>query len=171
MGRCVLLWVPVGRPGYKMPETATYQQAFYRGTFEHGVDDKRRVQLPAKWRPPADDWELTLIPWPYGGQQDVFLMVLPPKEYAALAAKIEAMGSGDPRAEALRNLLGAEAEGVTQDKAGRICIPDKLATRAGIDKKALLVGAVHRFQIWAPERYEASKAARNAILNEAFQLI
>jgi len=42
---------------------------------------------------------------------------------------------------------------VTLDKGGRICLPEAMAKAAVIDKEAMLVGLVDRFEIWNPERY------------------
>src|ERR1700689_5087715 len=98
----------------------------YHSQFRHGVDEKRRVQIPAKWRPSQPDVELTLILWPNGAQADACLLVLPPAEMRALADKIRLMPSADPKTSALRRLLGSKSANVTLDKAGRICIPDAM---------------------------------------------
>jgi DNA-binding transcriptional regulator/RsmH inhibitor MraZ len=45
-------------------------------------------------------------------------------------------------------------------------------TRAvGIEREALLVGVVNRFEIWNPERYEAMIPVDEALASEAFKLI
>jgi MraZ protein len=147
------------------------QTIHYTSLFRHGVDEKRRVQIPAKWRPAEPDVEFTLILWPNGGQPDANLLVLPPSEMRALAEKIRAMSSADPKASALRRLIGSKSATVTLDKAGRICIPDSMAKAVGIENEAVLVGLVDRFEIWSPERYETVSAVDAALLPEAFKLI
>lgn len=147
------------------------QTIFYTSLFRHGVDEKRRVQIPAKWRPAEPDVEFTLILWPNGGQPDANLLVLPPSEMRALAEKIRTMSSADPKASALRRLIGSKSATVTLDKAGRICIPDSMAKAVGIENEAVLVGLVDRFEIWSPERYETVSAVDAALLPEAFKLI
>lgn len=144
----------------------------YHSLFRHGVDDKRRVQIPAKWRPSQPDVELTLILWP-SGQAGACLLVLPPAEMKALADKIRGMSSADPKTSALRRLLGSNSASVTLDKAGRICIPESMAKPAGIEinEEAVLVGLVDRFEIWNPKRYETVSAVDEALLPEAFKLI
>jgi MraZ protein len=145
----------------------------YHSLFRHGVDEKRRVQIPAKWRPSQPDVELTLILWPNGAQPDACLLVLPPSEMNALAEKIRAMPFADPKASALRRLLGSKSASVTLDKAGRICVPEGMAKAAGIEinGEAMMVGLVDRFEIWNPERYETVSAVDAALLPEAFKLI
>src|SRR5579872_2401282 len=145
----------------------------YHSLFRHGVDEKRRVQIPAKWRPSQPDVELTLILWPNGSQPDACLLVLPPVEMHALAEKIRAMSFADPKAAALRRLLGSKSASVSLDKAGRICVPEAMAKAAGIEinGEAMMVGLVDRFEIWNPERYETVSAVDAALLPEAFKLI
>ncbi|HWF18255.1 MAG TPA: hypothetical protein VG754_03265 [Verrucomicrobiae bacterium] len=153
-----------------MPSTDN-ETIHYTSLFRHGVDEKRRVQIPAKWRPSEPDVEFTLILWPNGGQPDANLLVLPPTEMKALAEKIRTMSSADPKASALRRLIGSKSASVALDKAGRICIPDTMAKAVGIENDAVLVGLVDRFEIWNPERYETVSAVDAALLPEAFKLI
>src|SRR5207253_2727663 len=97
------------------------------------------------------------------------LLALPPAKMAALMQKVDAMSFADHNAQTLRRLLGANSADVSLDKAGRICIPEDLAKSAGleIDKEALLVGMMDRFQIWNPERFDRVKAVDTASLSEA----
>jgi MraZ protein len=154
-----------------MPEASSNETIHYNSLFRHGVDDKRRLQIPAKWRPSQPDVELTLILWPNGNLPDANLLVLPPREMNALADKIRQMPFADPKASALRRLLGSKSATVTLDKAGRICIPEAMAKAVKIDSEAVLVGLVDRFEIWSPERYSAVNAVDEALLSEAFKLI
>ena len=143
----------------------------YLSSFRHGVDEKRRIQIPSKWRPSQPDVEFTLILWPNGGQSDANLLVLPPVEMNALVEKLRAMSFADPKASALRRILGRNSASVTLDKAGRICLPENMAKAVGIESEAVLVGLVDRFEIWNPERYETVNAVDSALSTEAFKLI
>ncbi len=46
-----------------------------------------------------------------------------------------------------------------------------MAKPAVIDKEAMLVGLVDRFEIWNPERYLTASAVDDQMLPEAFKLI
>ncbi len=46
-----------------------------------------------------------------------------------------------------------------------------MAKAAAIDKEAMLVGLVDRFEIWDPQRYLAASAVDDELLPEAFKLI
>ena len=154
-----------------MSDNGQPEDPLFNSWYRHGVDEKRRVQIPAKWRSPAAETEYTLILWPNGGRPDVCLLVLPPSVARALVDKLKAMPFGDPKAEALRRFLGEKSDSVTCDKAGRITIPEGMARAAGIEKEAILNGMFDRFQIWNPDRYEATRAVVDALAPEAFKLI
>ncbi len=154
-----------------MSSTEPDEQIFYNSIYRHGVDDKRRVQIPAKWRPKVPDIKLTLILWRNGAQQEPCLLALPPHLAQAMTAKLMGMPFGDPKAESLRRLLGVNSDRVTMDSAGRICLPEVLADAAGITKEAVMVGMFDRFQIWAPERYAATAVVDQALSGEAYNLI
>ena len=153
-----------------MPSEEHSEPVYYTSSYRHGVDEKRRVQIPAKWRPARPE-VLTLVLWPKGTMPEACLLVLPPQEWVALVQKLKAMPYADPNAEALRRLLGKKSDRVTLDKGGRICLPEALAKAAAIDKEAMLVGLVDRFEIWNPERYLAASAVDDALGSEAFKLI
>jgi MraZ protein len=152
-----------------MSDAKTVSQ-IYNSCFRHGIDEKRRVQIPAKWRPEQEGTELTMIPWP---NQDlgVCLRVLPPVQMAQLMADIEAMPKGDEKKIYLKRFIGSESAQVTLDKAGRICIPDEMARKANIKDEAVLSGMLDRFEIWNPVRFEKSKAAHATVADEAFKLM
>jgi MraZ protein len=143
---------------------------YYSSCYRHGVDEKRRVQIPAKWRSPKSE-VLTLILWPKGTMPEACLLVLPPAEWHDLVQKLKEMPFADPKAQALRHLLGRKSDRVTLDKGGRICLPEVMSQSAGIEGEAMLVGLVDRFEIWNPERYAAASAVDDQLLPEAFKLI
>jgi MraZ protein len=153
-----------------MSASVSNETIFYNSLYRHGVDEKRRLQIPAKWRPEAEI-ELTLIIWPKGTQQQACLLVLPPDEWISLVQKLKAMPFSDPKAEALRRLLGTKSDRVPLDKAGRICLPDPMAKAAAIEKEAVLVGLVDRFEIWNPARYDSASMVDEELAPEAFKLI
>jgi MraZ protein len=146
------------------------QPSYYNSCYRHGVDEKRRVQIPAKWRPEEEGTELTLIFWPKH-QAGACLRVLPPVEMAKMKADIDAMPNNDPSKVVLKRFIGSESMQVTLDKAGRICLPDEMARSAGIKDEVVLVGLLDRFEIWNPGRYENVKAADAVLASEAFKLM
>ncbi len=142
---------------------------FYSSTFTHGVDEKRRVQIPAKWRP-AKPVDFTLILWPKS-LHGMCLRVLPQREMVRLLKEIEDMPSSDPNKLTLKRFIGGESVQVSLDKGGRICLPEDMAKAADIKDQATLVGLLNQFEIWNPERYLKVKASDAVMAQEAFKLM
>jgi MraZ protein len=144
----------------------TYYNALYR----HGVDEKRRVQIPSKWRPVEEGVEFTLILWPKS-QEGLCLRVMPPQQMAALMEELDAMPNSNPNKTVLKRFIGSKSVQVTLDKAGRIVIPEEMAQSAGIADEAVLVGLLDRFEIWSPAVWEKVQNSDAVMAAEAFKLM
>lgn len=153
-----------------MEPNETIEPTYYNSLYKHGVDEKRRVQIPAKWRPAKPGTELTLVLWPKA-KEGPCLRVLPPQQMAKLMRDVDAMPNSDSNKVVLKRFIGSESVQVALDKAGRICLPEKMAREAGIGEEAMLVGLLDRFEIWSPERYERVKASDAIMAQEAFKLM
>jgi len=153
-----------------MKSSENKEPTCYNSHFRHGVDEKRRVQIPAKWRPQKADLELTLILWPREGVGPC-VRVLPPTQMGKLMQSIDGMPNSDPKKVVLKRIIGSGSAQATVDKAGRICLPDEMARDAGLKDEAMLVGLLDRFEIWNPERYEKVQAADAALAPDAFRLM
>ena len=102
-------------PVNKMPQAETIEQIVYTSSYQHEVDEKRRIQIPARWRPTEPGTELTLILWPKS-KEGPCLRVLPPKELAQLMESIDAMPNSDPNKTVLKRFIGSESMQVALDK-------------------------------------------------------
>jgi MraZ protein len=135
-----------------MSDQAANELIIYNGEHHHGVDDKRRVQIPARWCP-SKSVEFTLVAWPKH-QAGTCLRAMPVEPMVKLMQQLEAMPSSDPNKDLLKRLIGSQSIQVKLDNAGRICIPEGLAKSADITDKAVVVGLLDRFEIWSSARYE-----------------
>jgi len=149
-----------------------FETTYYNSSYRHGVDDKRRIQIPSKWRPSEEGVEFTLILWPKSNA-GACLRVLPPQEMSELMQSIDAMPNSDPNKVLLKRFIGSQSTQVTLDKAGRICLPDEMAREAGINigEEAVLVGLLDRFEIWNRERFEKVRASDAVMAQEAFKMM
>jgi len=142
----------------------------YNSVYRHGVDEKRRIQIPSMWREKDAKVQFTLIVWEQR-IEGACLRVLPPKEMAQLMASLDVLPNGDRNKTILKRIIGAKSTQVALDGAGRICVPEEMAQEAGIKDEAVLVGMLDRFEIWDPERYEKVKAADAVLTPEALKLM
>src|SRR3984957_4243371 len=151
-----------------MSDVKKDEPTYYNSRFLHGVDEKRRVQIPAKWLPQKAGMELTLVLWP---RKDTgpCLRVLPPAQMSKLMQSIDEMPNSDPRKVVLKRIIGSGSAQASVDKTGRICLPDEMAREAGLKDEAMLVGLLDRFEIWNPERYEKVQATDAVLAPDAFK--
>lgn len=151
-----------------MPATDSIEPTEYTGQSLHGVDESRRLMVPSRWRPQDPKFKFRIILWPIGGEQ--YLMVLPPERWRELLTRLNAMSLSDEDAAALERVIGGTSAGVTLDKVGRICLPEDMAGAVAIEKEALLVGRLNKFEIWNPERYATVRASDKKVAAAAFKL-
>ena len=140
----------------------------YQSLYRHGVDEKRRVQIPAKWRPAEAGVELTIVLWPKH-KEGSCLRVLPPEKMASTVKDIEALPNSDPSKSVLKRLIGSKSVQVSLDSAGRICLPEEMVKAAGIGKEVNLVGVLDSYEIWDPARYERVSLSDEIMASEAFK--
>ena len=140
---------------------------YFNRVFRHGVDEKRRVAVPAAWRPEQPGVELTLVVWPKA-KEGVCLRVLLPEKMADLVREMDALPNSDPGKVPLKRFIARESAQVALDKAGRICLPENMAKVADIKGEAVMAGMLDKWEIWSPERYELLSKSDEAIAQEAF---
>jgi MraZ protein len=136
-----------------MPKTDAIVPNFH-GHFPYGIDDSRRVMVPAKWRPKNRSVLFTVILWPI--EIESCLLVLPPERWQVMLDKLKTKSLQDKRVAALERVIGSTSAQLTIDNAGRFCLPEALTHPAEIDKEAVFVGRLDKFEIWSPRRLEAA---------------
>ena len=125
-------------------------KAFYTGLFRHTLDDKGRLTIPSAWRfahAEADTFLATPHP-------DGYIAVLPPSEVETLHAKISAMKLSDAAAQAFTARFFSQTQSFWFDKSGRVGLAADLLKHAGIEKDAVLVGSLTKFNIYSPARWQ-----------------
>jgi len=122
---------------------------FYTGLFRHTLDDKNRLTIPSAWRSAHGESD-TFLATPH---PDGYVAVLPPVEVEKLHAKIAAMALSDRDAQDVAARFFAATHAFTFDKQGRIGLTDELRKHAGIDKDAVLVGSLTKFNLYSPDRW------------------
>ena len=129
-----------------MESEKTNAPTYYNSLYKHGVDEKRRVQIPAKWRPSEPNVEFTLIVWPKS-KEGPCLRALPPKQMAALMRDIDAMPNSDPGKVVLKRFIGSESiwVGCFQwvDRKGLVDFQGERAAQ-NLRGKKLCAGAQHK---------------------------
>jgi MraZ protein len=88
--------------------------------------------------------------------KDKCLFIYPLPEWERIEDQIAAMPTFNDTTRLLQRLLIGYARDVELDGSGRILLPPELRKHAGLEKKAMLVGQRHRFELWSLENWNAS---------------
>ena len=120
------------------------------GSFEHLLDAKGRVFIPAKWREDAGD-TLIVTMGLLESQSERCLSGMSVPEWEKLSARFAALPIADAKTQAVRRRLYAMAVSCEIDKQGRILLPAQLREFAGLVKDATLIGVDNHIEIWEPQ--------------------
>jgi MraZ protein len=117
------------------------------GSYEHSVDDKNRLVLPATYRGRLADGA-------YLGPLDAFLGLWPVEGFGAVIQRWEdGIGLGIVSEEAYDAFSAATFE-VQPDGQGRIVVPRSLRSFADLAGPVMVVGARQRIAVWARDRWD-----------------
>ncbi len=131
----------------------------YMGEYNHNIDSKGRIIVPAKFREQLGD-NFIVSMW-----LDDCLMLVSREEWNALSENMTQLSSAKPESRAFTRMLMSSAVECEADKQGRILIPSKLRTYAGLQKSVSFIGVSKRVEIWDTDRWEkyALEASANFV--------
>ena len=122
----------------------------FRGTFDHTLDAKNRLTVPARYRSALADGvvlAMTIDQRPCVG-------VWRPDDYEQYTqnALVDQPPLSPARAELERFLYGSSSD-VDLDAAGRVMVPSFLMAHAELQKDVVVVGAGDRLELWDRTRW------------------
>ena len=112
------------------------------GEYEHTIDAKGRLSMPAKLR--RDMGEAFIVTKGLDG----CLFAFSQEEWKNFETKLKSLPLSDKNA---RNFVRFFLAGATEceiDKQGRFLIPSNLRTAANLEKEAVIIGVGTRLEIW-----------------------
>lgn len=124
----------------------------FLGEYEHSVDAKGRLAVPAKFRAQLEGGLVVTR----GIER--CLQVYPMAQWQQLSEKVSGLSLGQVEARALRRTLFAQAFDTEVDRQGRILVPASLREFARIGELAVITGMDTFFEIWAKDAWEATLA-------------
>ena len=120
----------------------------FLGTYNVSLDDKGRLNVPAKFKGMLDQEGPHLVMCVMAG----FLLVCPQSEWRSNEEKLGHLNAFDTEDRArLRQFYATATE--CEVKSGKILIPAAQREAAGLSKETIIVGMSKTFEIWAPDRY------------------
>ncbi|HUY62940.1 MAG TPA: division/cell wall cluster transcriptional repressor MraZ [Acidimicrobiales bacterium] len=134
--------------------------ARFFGTYEHTLDTKGRVILPARFRGPFE----------HGGyltqNYDGCLALLTPDQFER---QMQVKEERESQSQADRNqarLWASTSHEVEIDRQGRMPIPARLREFAGLHGDVLVTGAINRVELWDPARWQEKVGPEEQRLTE-----
>lgn len=123
----------------------------FTGEYQHSIDDKGRLIMPAKFRDMlGDNFMITK-------GLDSCLFVYPLSEWQNLEAKLKNLPFTNKDARAFARFFFSGASECETDKQGRILIGSILRDYAKISKDVVIIGVGTRIEIWSKEIWEGYK--------------
>jgi MraZ protein len=138
----------------------------FRGRFNHTIDPKGRLSVPARFRDVLAQYggELVVVP------NDHCLEVHPLEEWQRIEMKLREQSMFTPEVREISRLYVSRAKDATLDGAGRILLPPDSRQQAGLDKEVTLVGGgLPRFEVWDRSRFEQYERTHQDRLPSLFE--
>ncbi len=121
----------------------------FRGHFEHAVDDKGRVAIPARFREALaglQDERLVLTKFRLGAHR--CLDVYPLSTWRQVEHKITSKNRFDPKLQRFKNFYVSGAHECVIDAQGRVLVPPLLREYAGLRREVMVTGDIDMFRMW-----------------------
>jgi MraZ protein len=121
------------------------------GQYDHNLDDKGRLTIPAGYRDLLASGAYVSL-----GFEDN-LMIWREDSFTSLYHKVEEKPYSDETARNFGRFLFANAVFVEMDKAGRILIPQFMRDAIGLDGQVKLAGSGRYIEVWTPEKFKENQ--------------
>ncbi len=134
--------------------------ARFFGRYEHSLDDKGRIILPAKFRAHFE----------HGGYlteyQDGCLSLWTPDQFEVQMDSMTERATSGRSDRNLVRLWASTSHELEIDRQGRMAIPARLREFAGLVGDVLVLGAIDRVELWNRETWEEKVLPEEARLTQ-----
>ena len=123
----------------------------FLGEFEHSIDDKGRLAVPARFRAALQDGLVITR------GLDRCLVIWDADSWRAQAERVSALNQFQSDARRLQRHFFSGAVNAQPDKLGRVVIPQFLREYAQLDTDVVVVGLADRVEVWARDEWERER--------------
>ncbi len=120
----------------------------FLGEFQHSLDTKGRVILPARYRDQLA--EGAYVTKGRGGCLSVFT----PDEFEEVASQVRDQSRRGAKELNAARVFFSGAQEVRPDKQGRVALPQNLREYAGLTREVVVAGVFSRIEIWDRDRWQ-----------------
>jgi MraZ protein len=122
------------------------------GAFEHTIDSKGRLTIPAKFKDPLAGGIVVTR------GLDGCLWGFTRQEWQNISEKIASLTLTSAEARRFTRFMFSSASDAIPDRNGRVVIPQKLLEYGSIDREVVVAGVMNKIEIWNPERWDEEQA-------------
>jgi MraZ protein len=124
----------------------------FLGEFQHTLDAKGRVILPAKFRDQLEGGAVI------AKTLDGCLAVYPIDEWGTVSNEVREIAKRGPQARQAARSFFAGAQEVEPDRQGRVAVPTHLRSYANLERDVVVAGVFSRIEIWDSETWRQKNA-------------
>ncbi|MEJ7788303.1 MAG: division/cell wall cluster transcriptional repressor MraZ [Thermoleophilaceae bacterium] len=133
----------------------------FRGHFEHSLDAKHRLSIPARYRT-AFGSGLVL-----SKDSDACITVSTPEAHEQKVERaVIGLNPLGPEYKRIQRYFQGNSFDLDLDSAGRVTLPVKLLAHAGVDKEVVVAGVGEHLEVWSREGWQAEQEALDAGIEE-----
>ena len=123
-------------------------EKMFLGEYQHSVDDKGRLFIPAKLREALGKTFYICKGF------DGCLLIYDEEQWQQFAAKLNALPMAKKSARDAKRFFFAGASEGSCDKQGRVLVAASMRAYADIAKDVVIIGVGDKAEIWAAERWQ-----------------
>jgi transcriptional regulator MraZ len=141
----------------------------FKGTYSYSVDNKGRINIPAKLRkyisPEANDTFVVTRGF------DQCLFIYPHDEWSKQEDTIRKLSPSNPQHRYIMRTLLQWATESQLDGQSRVTIPRELLHFASIESEVLIIGVLDHIEVWNPTVYKKYQEAQSDTYENVAQTV
>lgn len=128
----------------------------FLGEFEHTLDDKGRLSIPARFRSQLDQGLFITR------GLDRCLVIWDAVAWQEMAERVRTLNPWQADARRMQRHFFSGAVQAQPDKLGRVNIPQYLRQYANLQEECVVVGLADRVEVWARDEWERERTEAEA---------
>ncbi|RDV39349.1 division/cell wall cluster transcriptional repressor MraZ [Bradymonadaceae bacterium TMQ3] len=131
----------------------------FRGQYEHTMDGKGRISVPARYRevlaandPTGDHADRLILTRTF----EQCLVVYPMDKWLAFEEKVRALPQFNPSVQQLKRVYIAGAVECSIDSHGRLLVPQAMRDFAQLDRECVWVGQLDTVELWSRAKWDGA---------------
>ncbi|MDQ6669315.1 MAG: division/cell wall cluster transcriptional repressor MraZ [Chloroflexota bacterium] len=124
----------------------------FLGEFEHSIDDKSRLAVPARFRPALEEGLVITR------GLDRCLVIWDSESWRVQAERVRTLNPWQADARRMQRHFFSGAVPAQPDKLGRVVIPQFLRAYAQLETDVVVVGLADRIEVWARSEWERERS-------------